>query len=616
LHSFQDVKEQIRRSVDLVDVVSERVSLKRAGRNLKGLCPFHKEKTPSFNVLPDRQIFKCFGCHVGGDVFKFVQLSENVDFAEAVRILADRAGIESKPRPSDARGTSPVGRADIARANDWAAKWFRARLLGDAGAEARAYLAKRRVSQEVCERFEIGLAPDDGRLQEEARRAGLSNQLLLAADLARASDHGDGTYDTFRNRLMFPIRNAGNRCIGFGGRTLGDSPAKYLNTSRNELFDKGRCLFGLPLARDEIHRRGQVLVVEGYTDCIACHQHGFANTVATLGTAATEDHMRALRRYVDTAVLMFDSDSAGEAAVERALAVALQQNLTVRIAQVPKGKDPAGYLQVAGPEEFDNLLNSAVDALGFMWDRTLARFQDARGGSDRRQAVVEFVNLVGELSRFGAVDAIQRGVIIHQIAGLLALPAQEVCGLFARQPERRSASSTKQPSGRRAGIAGVANTEQSVLVSMLEILVCEPGLLGDVSAELFRPERFTDPGYRHVAEVLLRTAGRLGEFGVSELLAEIESQTEAGLVTDMIVRGTERGNLSVTLVDLEDRLQHLETIQHGRAASEKVKQFVASGDEHPADEKENAYLAAVHKGCSLPHFAGESHRGEVSQATT
>ena len=615
MQSFQDVKEHLRRSIDLVDLVSEHVSLKRAGRNLKGLCPFHKEKTPSFNVLPERQIFKCFGCQAGGDIFTNDQLIEHVDFAEALRVLADRAGVELKPRRTVAGEAPTIGRADIARANEWAAKWFRAQLLGDTGVEVRAYLTRRRISQDSCERFQIGLAPHDGRLQEAARLAGLSNELLLAADLVRAGDHG-GTYETFRERLMFPIRDAGNRCVGFGGRALGDSPAKYLNTARNDLFDKSRCLFGLPLARDAIHQHGQVVVVEGYTDCIACHQHGFANTVATLGTSATEEHMRTLRRYVDSVILLFDSDAAGEAAAERALAVALQQNLTVRIAQVPEGQDPADCLQDTGPEQFGALLNSAVDALGFMWDRTLARFTDPGGGSGRRRAVVEFVNLVGELSRFGTVDAIQRGVVIHQVARLLALPAQEVSGLFARRPARRGPPSASGPAAHAD--AGPAHTGagpgQLALVNILEILVCEPDLLGHVS-DVLRAERFENTAYRHIAEVFLHLAERPGDFDVSELIAALESPDEARLVTDMVFRGEQRGNLSATLAALKEQVRLLETVQRSRAASEKVRQHATASTGGSSDDEIDAYLADVGEGCSLDHFAGQVHRGAPRHST-
>lgn len=607
LHSFQDVKEQIRRNVDLVDLVSECVSLKRAGRNLKGLCPFHKEKTPSFNVLPDRQIFKCFGCHVGGDIFKFVQLRENVGFAEAVRILADRIGLELKPRSRGAGEAPSVGRSDIARANAWAATWFRRQLLGDAGSQTRTYLESRRVAPEVAERFQIGLAPRDGVLQEAARGAGLNAQLLLAADLIRTGDRGDA-YATFRERLIFPIRDASNRCIGFGGRALGDSPAKYLNTAQNELFDKSRCLFGLPLARDEIRQRGQVIVVEGYTDCIACHQHGYANTVATLGTAATDEHMRTLRRYVDVAILLFDSDAAGKAAAERALAVGLQHNLTIKIAQVPEGKDPAEYLLRSGPGEFGDLLNSAVDALRFMWERTLSRFTESGGGSSRRQAVVDFVNLVSESSRFGAVDAIQKGVIIHQVARLLALPAEEVAGLFARRPARRHSPAANRSASGAEGSPVSAGADQLVLGDMLEVLVCEPGLLEEVSG-VFRAERFRDPAYRHVAEVLLQMAEQGDEFAASDLIAALESPVEARLVADMVFHRENRDDSLAMLADLSSRLQHLDTVRRSRAASEKLKQYRPTDADGSTDDTLDAELAAVHEGCSLHRFAGQLSEG-------
>jgi DNA primase len=616
LYSFQDVKEQIRRSVDLVDLVSGYVSLRRSGRNMKGLCPFHKEKTPSFNVFPERQIFKCFGCHAGGDVFKFVQLMEHVEFGEAVRLLADRLGISLKPSRAENATAPSVGRADLLRANEWAAKWFRAGLLGQAGARARAYVEKRGISPEMTERFEIGLAVGDGHLADAAQRAGISAQVLLAADLVRASEQGGGIYETFRERLMFPIRDAAGRCIAFGGRALGDSPAKYLNTARTDLFDKSRCLFGLPLARQALHESGTAIVVEGYTDCIACHQYGFANTLATLGTAATEEHMRVLRRHVGTAVLLFDSDAAGQAAAERALAVALQQDLTVRIAQVPRGKDPAEFLQASGPAEFSELLNSAVDALRFMWARTLTRFASPEGGQRRRQAVDEFIKLVGELGEFGAVDAIQRGVIIHQVARLLALPAEEVAALFSHQHPRRGepAGTDAVPAAGTRPVGIGSDAEQKALLGMLEILVCEPGLLGEV-ADVFHPERIREPSHQRIAQVVLQLAERYGEFGTAELLAALESPAEADLVTDMLFRAERRGNLAATLQGIKQQVAFLDEVRCSREAAAHLKRQPGATDALAADALDN-YLAAVQQGYAQYHHfaaAGQAFREEATR---
>ncbi|HUU85511.1 MAG TPA: DNA primase, partial [Phycisphaerae bacterium] len=290
MHDSNAIKEEIRQRVDLVELVAEHVSLARSGKTFRGLCPFHKEKTPSFHVIPDKMIFHCFGCKAGGDVFKFVQLRENVSFGEAIRILADRAGIELRSRSASPHGGP--GRADLARVNEWAADFYRKQLLDrQAGDAARSYLAERGISTQSAERFGLGLATDAHNvLQRAAALAGISNAVLQAAGLVRNEEQG-ATYDTFRHRLMFPIRDATRRVVGFGGRTLGEARAKYLNTPQNELFDKGRLLYGLDLARTEISSTGRSIVVEGYTDCIACHQAGFGSTVATLGTAMTESHV-------------------------------------------------------------------------------------------------------------------------------------------------------------------------------------------------------------------------------------------------------------------------------------------------------------------------------------
>ncbi|MHC4065854.1 MAG: DNA primase, partial [Planctomycetota bacterium] len=400
MREFDAIKEQIRQRVDLVELVSAHVTLTRSGRTFRGLCPFHKEKTPSFHVIPDKMIFHCFGCKAGGDVFKFVQLREGISFGEALRILADQAGIPIRERRSG--GSAGPDRAELARVNAWAAGLYRQELLDPGrGQTARRYLAQRGLSEEVTERFGLGLATGgESGLEQAAKLAGISGQLLQAAGLVRTGDRGR-TYDTFRDRLIFPIRDATKRVIGFGGRTLVEHQAKYLNTAQNELFDKGRTLYGVDLARPHIAASARAIVVEGYTDCIAGHQWGFGATVATLGTAMTEGHMDLLRRYGDQIVLVFDSDEAGNAAAQRALPVALRHGLSVRLAFVPHGKDPSDFLQASGAEAFATLLNSAVEALRFMWERTRARYNAESGDSGRRAALREFVDLVSNLARFG-----------------------------------------------------------------------------------------------------------------------------------------------------------------------------------------------------------------------
>ncbi|MCH8967155.1 MAG: DNA primase, partial [Planctomycetes bacterium] len=322
MHDFELKKRQITDRLDILAVASQHVRLKRSGRRWVGLCPFHSEKTPSFTVTPDLGLFKCFGCGKGGDLFSFVQMRENVPFGEAFRMLADRAGVELVAGPTE-RSQGP-GRVDVAKVNEWALRFFRANLTSaELGKNARDYLRGRGFSDEIVERFELGLATDGApAIKDAAKRAGFDAPLLLGADLVREGDSG-GAYETFRNRLIFPIRDATGRVVGFGGRTLVDDRAKYLNTRQTVLFDKGRGLYGIHQARTAVQERGRAVVVEGYTDCLAAHQAGFTETVATLGTAMTESQVDLLRRDSDAIILRFDSDDAGEAAADRAIHVAL-----------------------------------------------------------------------------------------------------------------------------------------------------------------------------------------------------------------------------------------------------------------------------------------------------
>lgn len=605
LHDFNAIKEEIRQRVDLVDLVAEQVSLTRAGKTFRGLCPFHKEKTPSFHVIPDKMIFHCFGCKAGGDVFKFVQLREGVSFGEAVRMLADRAGIELRSRhPSHSGGP---GRADLARVNAWAADFYRKQLLDpQVGESARQYLAQRNISQHSAERFGLGLAPDArAALQRAAALAGISNSLLQAAGLVRTDEQGS-SYDNFRHRLMFPIRDAAKRVVGFGGRTLGDSRAKYLNTPQNDLFDKGRLLYGLDLARSDIAATNRSIVVEGYTDCIACHQAGFGSTVATLGTAMTEAHADLLRRQGQEIILVFDSDEAGDAAAERALAVALRFGLTVRLASVPEGKDPCDFMGTQGPAAFDSLLKSATEALRFSWQRTCARYDSGSADAGRREAILEFVRLIAGLIQAGAVDAIGQGLIANQLAKLLNLRTEQVHRLLvgAARPRyrdsARSADAPADPSDARPTVSA----EQSGLTDILAVLLNEPAL-HPLAEAVFVPQRFEDLALRRVAEVVQGLAGELGEFTLVEALDRLPDPSHARRATELYLRGEARGNFEATLTGA---VECLERIAAARRASKLGRTEAGPADEGEKDDdsataKWNAIQAVLHE--PTP-FAGRS----------
>ncbi len=599
MKDWDALKEEIRQRIDLVEIVSEHVSLRRAGRDFVGLCPFHEEKTPSFSVSPGKQIFKCFGCGVGGDLFSFVQQREAVNFVEAMRILGDRAGVDLEPvRRASLRGgvgqaAGGVDRSDIGRANAWAMGAFQKALADrQLGKVARDYLVERGIPNEIVEKFAIGWAPEAGGwLPEQAKKAGINIKALQAGDLIRASDRypqsgnsQSNLYGTFRGRLMFPIRDTMNRVIGFGGRTLVGDRAKYLNTSHTPLYDKGTMLYGIDQARLPMSEKRQAIVVEGYTDCIACHQYGLTRAVATLGTALTDQQISLLRRWADEVVLLFDADAAGEEAADRALGVALRYNLSVRIAKVPDGKDPSDYLTAHGADGVDSLLNDAVDALRFKWGRTCEMFAEMRGGG-QRQAIETFISLVSQMASYGTLDAIQRGLVINQLSGLLTVPPEDIVKLLeaaqrkVRVQHARSASRegvrlpAESSEGAKDGARDGANetdAEQAALRGMLQVLVNEPGYYGQV-ADVFAAFRLKDDLLRRLAEEVAGLCEALGEFQISELMDRFRDEPAMGrLVTDFVYEGERQGQFQAVIEDTRHRLLRLNGVREGQRLARSV----------------------------------------------
>lgn len=375
--------DRIRQAVDIVSLVRESVPLKKSGARFKALCPFHNEKTPSFIVSPDRQIFKCFGCGAGGDVFSFVMKTENVSFPEAMHILAERARIEL---PQYRTSGPTVGRDEKSRLlniNAWAAGIFHLRLLNDrAGMKALEYLTGRGVTRDTIEAFQLGYAADSWTaLMDAGREKGFSPQHMAGAGLLLARQEGDGFYDRFRNRLMFPIRDARNRVIGFGARALDDSEPKYLNSPETPLFAKGRTLYGLDKARPTLTAKRTALIVEGYMDVITAHQHGIPWAVGVLGTALTRDHVRLLRRYVDEAIMLFDPDSAGQNSADRSIDAFATEELGVRVVVLPDSRDPDEFLREHGRDAFLRLVDQGVEGLTYKLERALHTVPDDRRSS-------------------------------------------------------------------------------------------------------------------------------------------------------------------------------------------------------------------------------------------
>lgn len=570
-------------------MVGEHIALRRSGRELVGLCPFHADRTPSLRVSPDKQIFKCFACGKGGDVFGFIMARERVTFPEAMRILADRAGIDLAQLGAR-RASGGTDRTDLAKTNGWAAGQFAAALAHETmGQEARGYVEDRGISGEMVQRFGLGLAPDSSQwILAAAKQAGIAESLLRAAGLVQVGSSGE-SYATFRGRLMFPIRDSMNRVIGFGGRTLKGDKAKYLNTPQNVLFDKGRNLFGVDLARAAICDKRQAIVVEGYTDCIAAHQFGFTHTVATLGTAMTDEQVGLLKRWCDELILVFDSDNAGREAADRACTVALRFGLTVRIAHVPAGKDPCEFLQAHGAEAFADVLKSATDALGFKWERMCTRFA-ADTPTGRREAVQAFLSAVGDMARYRTVDAIQQGLISNQLSRLLGILPEEVHRQLASAA--RGSAPMAAPAERQGeaalledeGPPVAADAEQAALLSLLCVLVTEPGHYADFE-EVFRPERIVHRRARRVAIAAVRLAEEVGEFSITELQSRLEEPGDQEILATMAFEAEALVDVPALVADTRQRLQQLAVLQESARDAEALRRAAREGKASDGDDE-------------------------------
>src|SRR5918911_367959 len=387
-----DSKERVRDAVDMVDLVGTRTELRRAGVNrYEGLCPFHDERTPSFGIDPARKLFYCFGCGEGGDAFKFVQLTEGVDFKGSLEYLADRYGVELEVVEEDpASAERRRERERLLELLERTAAFYVRYLWDSAEAEAaRAYLAGRGLEEGALREFRVGYAPSAwDKVLVASRRAGFSDRELVAAGLASRGREGR-TYDRFRRRIMFPLCDARGRVLGFGARAMGaDQKPKYLNSSDNAVYHKGRHLFGADVARAHAAKAGSVIVAEGYTDVIAMHQAGLRNTVGLMGTALTEEQVGELARLAARVQLALDADGAGQEAMLRAARVAAGRRLELRVVPLPAGADPADLVKASGPRAVQRLVEESVPFVRFRVQRVLET-ADLSSAEGKDRAIAE-----------------------------------------------------------------------------------------------------------------------------------------------------------------------------------------------------------------------------------
>jgi DNA primase len=531
----EQVVAEIRERADIVSFVGRFVTLRKAGSRHWGLCPFHGEKTASFQVNEDKQIFYCFGCGAGGDVFAFRMRQEGLDFPDAVRALGRELGIAI---PESGSGESHTGA--IYRANDAASAFFRSELRGANGGAARKYLVDRGVTEDLVDRFQIGFAPPgwDG-LVTQLRRSSIPIGDAEAAGLVAKRQTGDGHYDRFRARVVFPITDPSGQIAGFGGRAMGDDTPKYLNSPESAVYKKSRVLFGLAQALDAIRQSGRVIVVEGYFDLLALHRAGLHEAVAPCGTALTQSHAHRIRRYAEEVVLLFDGDAAGQSAAERALPILLAEGLRVRAAFLPLGEDPDTLLAKSGVPALRACVDSAVPLLDHLIERAL---KDAAGhawaAADAAKSLAPYLRAIG--------DPVERAAYVRQLSSQLEIPPTALDEALRQgttsvattgSPARagataRPAAREIEPAVRGLVAALAAHADLVPLFDELAPTWLAPGVGRDLLMQLLDASRMHGRG---AVASLLAVDGELPDEQRTLLL---QLSSEAGLDDERIARRT------------------------------------------------------------------------------
>lgn len=588
-----DYKSKVLQAIDIVELIGQSVSLKRRGKDFVGLCPFHQEKTPSFHVSPSRQFFHCYGCKEGGNAIDFVMKRDRVPFIDALKALGAQAGIEM-PRYGVSREKASE-RQQLLEACSAACALFE-KLLADAevGRAARNYLEQRGFDSASIQRFQIGFAPDawDTLLRSAVGRK-FPPALLASAGLLKPRENGSGFYDTFRNRVIFPIRDENARVIAFGGRAMpGDqSPAKYLNSPETPLFSKSRSVFGLDLARQKIVETRTVAVVEGYTDVVMAHQFGASNVVSILGTAMTEQHVALLRRFADRIVLLFDADTAGDNAVNRAVELFLTQPIEIAIASMPEGVDPDEYLLENGTEAFEKLLSSASDALTFTWRQLDRRFKGTEDLTGRQNAVQEYLELLAGARGTGPVDSLRWGQAISRVSRLTEIPVEELNRRFrSKKPPSAQVAPASEPTNTVP--AAAAAVQRKALTAqdraerqILGVLLIEPQRWHDVQ-ETVHVADFENETHRRLADVYWSHQRDEGETVFNEFLSVLGDPSLSQLAIELVEAAeeiAEKAQQEKEAASLDDTLKlavlHLSEVRRRREEQKLMAQLRRTDDQ-------------------------------------
>ncbi|MFO7560716.1 MAG: DNA primase [Desulfobacterales bacterium] len=577
---------EIQNAADIIDIVSESVLLKRAGKNHVGLCPFHSEKTPSFTVNPEKQIFFCFGCNAGGNVFSFLMKHEGISFPEAVRVLARRYGIElPEANTSSAQKRVMSEREKIFAANKHAVDYYHHVLLRDSeGRKGLKYLTERGITGDTLERFGIGFAPEGwSSLMQHLARKGVPERLLEKSGLVVENKQKNGFYDRFRNRIMFPISNTRGQVIGFGGRVLDNSLPKYLNSPETPVYNKSRSLYGLHVTKQKCREKGMAFIVEGYMDLLALWQNGIENVVATLGTSLTSEHVRLLKGYAERVILVYDSDDAGLRAAARSIGIFDSGHLDSRILVLPDGYDPDSYVVEFGAEAFLKIAEKAIGSVDFLMESAIKKYGLSIEGKVRVVSAME-----GYLAEIQ--DSVARSLYIKKMAEKLGIDDSAIMekvrnAMNAKRSAGKTESSLQRGPGafdndRKAWNGSAIPTdsyqmEKKIISMMLQF----PQILSEIRRQEIL-SFFENEGLKKIGIPILAHQGDPNRM-VSDLIARIDTPQERQLVAALAIEEDKW--------DIEGCLKLIKQFKDGRKRKQnnllmKIKAAEARNDQELLNE--------------------------------
>jgi len=560
-----DKLEEIKDRVSIVEVISDYVSLKKAGKNYKGLCPFHSEKTPSFMVNEEKQIFHCFGCNTGGNVFNFLMKMDRLSFPEAARGLARRYGIDlPKIKISEADKEENLKREWLFELNELAASYYHNLLINEKeGKEAREYLRQRGIGNDVIIDHRVGYAQNswDGLLKFLLKKG---------VPLSRVSEVGliipkkaQGFYDRFRGRMIFPIININGKVIGFGGRVLDNTLPKYLNSPESSIYNKSNSLYGLKVAKDFIRSEDKVIVVEGYFDLLSLNQYGIKNVAATLGTSLTTGHIRILRRYTNNIITVFDADEAGEKAAARSLDILLKHGASPKIAVLPSGFDPDSFVKKVGEEGFKEIIAGSMPLIEFAINEVIKR-HDASSVEGKVKIIEDVTPILAKIE-----NKIERDIYIQRVSNRLGIKEDTIVSQLRKTKKRGSVLQEK----------GVQFMDEDIVEKLLlKLMLLNNEVVHKIQEEAII-EEFVNKQYKEIGLLLLEEFNRQGRIDSGKVINCLEDENSKSLISQLSIEKESIEDVPKILKDCMNKIRMHKVDEEIKILDIKIKEAEEKKDE-------------------------------------